>query len=49
MNVKQIKQKEKNEGQSADKLFTESCLSGYHAATRLYERDLLDLTVYNVS
>lgn len=33
----------------ADELFAESSLSGYHAATRLYERDLLDPTAYNVS
>lgn len=27
----------------------ESSLNGYHAAMRLYERDLLDPTAYNVS
>lgn len=34
---------------SADELFVKSSLNGYHAATRLYERDLLDPAVYNVS
>lgn len=43
------KLKKKKMTDSADKLFAASSLSGYHAATRLYERDLLDPTVYNVS
>jgi len=32
-----------------DELFIEFSLNDYHAATRLYERDLLDPTAYNVS
>jgi len=33
---------------SADE-FVKSSLNGYHAATRLYERDLLDPAAYNMS